>query len=61
MKKILLTAAESSLRSSSYVSPEAKVSEMLSGGVLCASALELLKQQSFGHQDWDTTDDDLWS
>ena len=37
MKKILLTAAESSLRSSSYVSPEAKVSEMHSEGVLCMS------------------------
>ena len=60
MKKILLTAAESSLRSSSYVSPEAKVSEMHSEGVLCMSAQELLQQQSFGHQEW-KTDDDLWS
>ncbi len=60
MNKILLTAAESPLRSSSYASPETLVSEMLSGGVLCGSTLELLKQQSFGHQEWET-DDDLWS
>ena len=37
MNKILLTAAESTLRSGSYVSPEAKVTEIHSEGVLCTS------------------------
>ena len=37
MNKILKTAAGSSLRTGSYVSPEAKVTEMLSEGVLCGS------------------------
>ena len=60
MNKIKMTTAESTLRSSSYASPETLVSEMHSEGVLCASALELLKQQSFGHQEWET-DNDLWS
>ena len=60
MNKILTTAASATLGTSSYVSPEAKVSEMHSEGVLCMSALELLKQQSFDHQEWNT-DNDLWS
>ena len=47
-----MTTAESTLRFSSYASPETLVSEMHSEGVLCASALELLKQQSFGHEEW---------
>ena len=55
-----MTTAESTLRSSSYASPETLVSEMYSEGVLCMSAQELLQQQSFGHQAWET-DNDLWS
>lgn len=39
MNKILLTAAESSLRFGSYVSPEAIVTEIHSEGVLCASEI----------------------
>ena len=60
MNKIKMTTAESTLRSSSYASPETLVSEMHSEGVLCMSAQELLQQQSFGHQAWET-DNDLWS
>lgn len=37
MNKITLTAAGSTLGTSSYVSPEAKVTEIHSEGVLCAS------------------------
>ena len=37
MNKITLTAAGSTLGTSSYVSPEAKVTEIYSEGVLCAS------------------------
>ena len=61
MNKINLTAAGSTLGTASYVSPEAKVTEIHSEGVLCMSSLELLKQRSFGHEDWDTSDTDLWS
>jgi hypothetical protein len=37
MNKINLTAAGSTLGTASYVSPEAKVTEIHSEGVLCAS------------------------
>ena len=37
MNKIKMTTAESTLRSSSYASPETLVSEMHSEGVLCTS------------------------
>ena len=57
MKKILLTAAESSLRSSSYVSPEAKVSEMHSEGVLCMS---LLQQNTFSVEKWEEDEGFSW-
>ena len=39
MNKILLTAAGSALGVGSYVSPEAKVTEIHSEGVLCASEI----------------------
>lgn len=39
MNKILLTAAESSLRFGSYVSPEATVTEIHSEGMLCVSSI----------------------
>lgn len=39
MNKIKMTTAESTLRSSSYASPETSVSEMHSEGVLCASSI----------------------
>ena len=37
MNKILTTAASATLGTSSYVSPEAKVTEIHSEGVLCSS------------------------
>ena len=53
MNKTLTTAALPTLGVSSYVSPEAKVTEIHTEGVLCASGVA-------GHQDWGY-DDDLWS
>ena len=53
MNKILTTAAPATLGISSYESPEAKVTEIHTEGVLCMSGVA-------GHQDWDS-DDDLWS
>ena len=50
MNKILTTAAGSSLGARSYESPEAKVTEIQSEGVLCASGqLELWKEDDL---DW---------
>ena len=45
MNKILTTAASATLGTSSYVSPEAKVTEIHSEGVLCASGQ---------FEEWDT-------
>ena len=39
MNKILTTAASATLGTSSYVSPEATVTEIHTEGVLCASTL----------------------
>lgn len=39
MNKILMTAAESALRSGSYESPETIVAEVFNEGVLCNSTL----------------------
>lgn len=47
MNKITLTAAGSTLGTSSYVSPEAKVTEIHSEGVLCASG---------DHEPWNEKD-----
>ena len=51
MNKILTTAAGSSLGARSYESPEAKVTEIQSEGVLCMSG----QRDAWGY------DDDLWS
>ena len=40
MNKINLTAAGSTLGTASYVSPEAKVTEIHSEGVLCSSVMD---------------------
>ena len=47
MNKTLKTAAVSTLGTGSYVSPEAKVTEILSEGVLCASG---------DHEPWNEKD-----
>ena len=51
MNKTLTTAALPTLGASSYVSPEAKVTEIHTEGVLCMSG---------DHEAWGI-DDDLWS
>ena len=51
MNKILTTAASATLGTSSYVSPEAIVTEIHTEGVLCMSG----QRDAWGY------DEDLWS
>ena len=52
MNKILTTAASATLGTSSYVSPEATVTEIHSEGVLCFSALQFTEKNTAGFEDW---------
>ena len=51
MNKILTTAAPATLGASSYVSPEAKVTEIHTEGVLCASG-RMLEEWDYKELDW---------
>jgi hypothetical protein len=52
MNKITLTAAGSTLGTSSYVSPEAKVTEIHSEGVLCMSGEGSINDLTRGEDIW---------
>ena len=53
MNKILTTAAGSSLGARSYESPEAKVTEIQSEGVLCMSGKSLEEWTDGASIEWD--------
>ncbi len=53
MNKIKMTTAESTLRSSSYASPETLVSEMHSEGVLCMSGQSIEDWTNAASFTWD--------
>ena len=53
MNKINLTAAGSTLGTASYVSPEAKVTEIHSEGVLCMSGRSLEDWSNAAGFTWD--------
>ena len=57
MNKILTTAAGSSLGARSYESPEAKVTEIQSEGVLCASQMG---SNTLSVDEWETDKTFSW-
>ena len=48
-----LTTAGAALNASSYVSPETKVTEIHTEGVLCFSAVQFMDKNTIGFEDWE--------
>lgn len=55
-----LTTAGAALSASSYVSPETKVKEIHSEGVLCMSANLFLRENAATFQDWEEDNTFQW-